>query len=499
MTTDTASVGAPMPNVQRLPLRLHNDDRRVIARLFTLTGEARLHAIIERLNQFSDAEVDATLKNVLGNFESRHEKIHDVFAENFRKIAELVGWKGRLSRKRRLLIGSYFTMEYSIESAALFNPSIVPHPNQEGTPPGAVRVIMSLRATGEGHVSSAVFRTGTIFEDEGIQLDPAAQFSAPVERVQDNVYFKPLFRRKLAEMAASAATIEAVMNRLPDQFTFAQLKGSIGETGRQEHKGPFFDETIDCVLWVARNNYELTLDPDTDISEVVLFPQSDSESRGIEDLRLVLFKEDDGTTCYYGSYTAFNGIRVLPMLVETPDFRTIRVHTLNGACARDKGMALFPRRVNGHYCMCSRLDGRFLYIMYSDMVHFWESAERLAMPEYPWEMMLMGNCGSPIETEAGWILFTHGVGPMRRYCIGAMLLDRGNPLHILGRLPEPLIAPTESEREGYVPNVVYSCGSMLHRGRIYLPYAMADKMTGMATIDAAELIQCLLANPPKET
>jgi predicted GH43/DUF377 family glycosyl hydrolase len=251
------------------------------------------------------------------------------------------------------------------------------------------------------------------------------------------------------------------------------------------------------MLWLAHCNYRLALPENASISELVIFPNTENESKGIEDLRMVRFTEDDGTVTYFGTYSAYNGVRVLPMLMDWNTPRSIHIHTLNGACARNKGMALFPRRINGHYAMCGRLDGQNLHIMYSDMVHFWESSSLLARPEYPWELMLMGNCGSPLETEAGWLLITHGVGPMRQYCLGAMLLDLNDPTRIIGRLRDPLMTPTEEEREGYTPNVLYSCGSMIHDGNLYIPYAMSDQKTGMATVDVAELIQMLIDSPPK--
>lgn len=227
----------------------------------------------------------------------------------------------------------------------------------------------------------------------------------------------------------------------------------------------------------------------------MIFPISEEESKGIEDLRLVRFVDDDGSVTYFGTYTAYNGFRVMPMMISTKDFYQIEVHSLNGACAQDKGMALFPRRIGGHYVMCSRNDGENLFLMVSDYVHFWESATRLTMPKTAWELMQIGNCGSPLETPEGWLLLTHGVGPMRTYCIGAMLLDLDDPQKVIGHLKKPLLTPVGDEREGYVPNVVYSCGAMIHQDKLYLPYALADKSTSIATIDMDELLNRLLDSP----
>jgi predicted GH43/DUF377 family glycosyl hydrolase len=278
------------------------------------------------------------------------------------------------------------------------------------------------------------------------------------------------------------------LGQLPEQFSFVQLETAIAEAKENGRTYGRFSETLEAMLWLGRSNYRLKLYEGADVSHLVIFPYSDSESRGIEDVRLVRFVDDDGSVTYYSTYTAYNGIHTLPMLFETKDFLKISVHTLNGECAMNKGMALFPRRINGHYVMCSRIDGHNLFIMYSDMVHFWESAELLAQPKYPWELRLIGNCGSPLETAEGWLLMTHGVGPMRQYSIGAMLVDLDDPRKIIGRLKRPLLAPTEREREGYVPNVVYSCGAMVHGSLLYIPYAMSDTATGMATVPLAELI-----------
>ncbi len=492
--------------VQRLPVKLRNDERRVITRLFAPGPPEHLYDIIERMSGLSESEVEARLNRVLANFEGRHRNIKGTFRQNFETVAAHCGWQQELSDKCRLLLGSYFTMEYATESAALCNPSIVRCPEQTpGDDRNKLHFVMSLRATGEGHISSVVFRKGHISTSENPEetpgnrefvVDPPPPYSSTAHIAQDQYYLKDLFKRKLGEMAGNVTSAELVLNKLPDQFTFAQLQEAIHEARRSNFKPMMLDETCESMLWLARSNYQLTLEADATIADVVLFPQSQSESAGIEDLRLVRFTDDDGSITYYGTYTAHNGYRNLPMLLETKNFRRIQIHTLNGICARDKGMALFPRRIDGHYVMCSRIDGHSLYIMYSDYVHFWESAELLAGPAYPWEAMLMGNCGSPMETDAGWLLITHGVGAMRRYCISAMLLDLEDPLKIIGRLRDPLLVPIEAEREGYVPNVVYSCGALLHKNKLYLPYAMSDRATTVATVPLDSLLDKLLASPP---
>ena len=268
------------------------------------------------------------------------------------------------------------------------------------------------------------------------------------------------------------------------------------ETRNTEVLPPDTHRGIDFLMWVTRSNYRIQMPPRADLTQLVLYPVMQEEAHGVEDLRLVRFVEQDGAVEYVGTYVAYDGRRTLPMLIRTRDFREIEVHSINGAAALDKGMVLFPRRINGHYVMCSRIDGENLYIMYSDLLHFWESAECLAGPNATWNLLQVGNCGSPLETPEGWLLLTHGVGPMRTYAIGAMLLDLDNPIRIRGRLRAPLLRAAPAEREGYVPNVVYTCGSMIHGGTLYIPFALADRSTTMCTVAVEELVRCLLDSGP---
>jgi predicted GH43/DUF377 family glycosyl hydrolase len=479
-------------NVERLPVTFSNDICRVITRFFDPGGEARIYSLVDRVNSLSGGQVDRLLDEVFAKFRARHANIGAILDENYRKAMAMIGRSDDLSQNRRLLIGSYLTAEYSIEAAALFNPSIVPHHNQRRVPAGDVRFIMSLRATGEGHVSSIVFRTGVITADHQVKIDPCGRLAEPIRVVPDKQYDKSLFRRKLEDIGVHDETVNFVLDRLDDFFTSAQLNRSILETRDAASEKPPVEESLQDIRWLADSNYQLELSRDADASEVVIFPQNTNESHGIEDLRMVRFVDDDGTVTYYGTYTAFDGYHVLPQLIETRDFLRIGVHTINGACARNKGMALFPRRIGGHYAMCSRIDGENLYIMFSDIVHFWESAELLQTPRNPWEFVQIGNCGSPLETPEGWLLLTHGVGPMRTYCIGAMLLDLNDPTKVIGCLDEPLIVPTEKERDGYVPNVAYSCGAMIHAGNLYLPFATSDMITRIAMVSLDSLLNRLI-------
>ncbi|MEE9211808.1 MAG: glycoside hydrolase family 130 protein [Phycisphaeraceae bacterium] len=477
--------------VTRRSERFLSDNHRVIARLFTPDDKGRIKSIIERVLSLSESEAAALLEQVYTNFRDRHKDIQAVFARHYNEVRGYVDGRD-ISETRQQLLGAYFTMEYSFESAALFNPSIVPHPNQDGLPDGAMRFLMSLRATGEGHVSSIVFRTGVIDRHGIVCFDLLSPYARTARQVGDQRYDKHTFFLKLIEMGAFTDDAEKVLERLPDLFNLAALSHTVDEVRKQLNNPASFQQTAENLLWLARSNYHLELPPDCDPSEIVIFPTSENESKGIEDVRLVRFTEDDGTNSYYGTYTAYNGFRVLPQIIETTDFTTISVHTLNGRYVQNKGMALFPRRVGKWYMMVSRLDGENMYLMRSQNIHFWNDATVLQAPQHPWELVQIGNCGSPIETDAGWLLLTHGVGPMRQYCIGVSLLDRDDPSKVISHLPQPLLVPTEQERDGYVPNVVYSCGAMIHHDMLFIPYAMSDTSTSFATVSVPELLKLLV-------
>lgn len=479
--------------VRRLPIRFEGDNRRVIVRPFIM-GSGRVRALFERLDQLDEEAATRLLVEIEAGYGHRHAGLGVTFEEHFAMGAQLIGWNGHWTQARCSLAGAYLTMEYAVDSAALFNPSIVPHPDQTRLRPGESRFLMSLRATGEGHISSIVFRTGIITPQLDICVDPLPAKLRRSRLAPDLSYERALFGRKLAEMGADAVTVQRVLERVGERFTQAELSGAV-EQARPDLQGvPQAEQTLRTMQFLARSNYHIDLPRGMPVSELVIFPMSEDESRGIEDLRMVRFVEDDGQATYFGTYTAYNGVRTLPMLLCCRDFRRIEIHSLNGAAALNKGMALFPRRINGKYAMCTRIDGENLFISFSDSVHFWETAERLIAPTYPWELMQIGNCGSPIETPRGWLLLTHGVGPVRSYAIGALLLDLHNPLKVVGRLKHPLIFPLAEEREGYVPNVVYTCGAMVHQGQLLIPYGQADKSTGISVVDLNALVGQLIAD-----
>ncbi|MFC1735381.1 glycoside hydrolase family 130 protein [Candidatus Hydrogenedentota bacterium] len=471
----------------------YNEHTRVIIRPFLPGDSERLKSIVDRIIALPESDAQAILNGVEDGFAERHRAFRSKLLENYYRVEHLIDDPDSLDPERKILIGSYFTMEYSVESAALFNPSIVVHPDQRHVPEGETRFIMSFRATGEGHVSSLEFRSGILDVDSNMRFDPVSRFIETPIISENPSYDNRLFELKLHEMGVGNEISGQVLYELPGNFTHKELEAKVEEIRWRDGftDGPQ-EETFETMQWLARSNYEISFRPDRRISERVLFPVSENESRGIEDARFVSFWEDDGSVTYYATYTAYNGFRILPQLLETKDFVSYEVITLNGEAVQNKGMALFPRRINGKYVMLSRQDGENLHLMYSNHLHFWQRSQIIQRPEMPWEFIQIGNCGSPLETHEGWLVLTHGVGPMREYCIGVILLDLDDPSKVIGHLNEPLIEPNLKEREGYVPNVVYTCGAMIHQNTLILPYAMSDAVTGFATVPVSELLTRLL-------
>ena len=481
-------------HVRRTPPILEPDQSRVLLRPFSPGGAERVSGIVTRIMSLPEAEVGPLLDGISAEFSERHQQIRKVFLERFDQVRDQLLTDEKVSEQRKLLIGSYFLAEYSLESAALFNPSIVPHPDQTGLPPGALRFILSLRATGEGHISSITFRTGIIHPDHRIEvLPPGAGFLTEPRQIPNPVFEKALFARKLTELGLTGEFARRIMNKLGESFALEELRAGLqAEQFRMPDGMAQEDQTAAQGIWMlARSNYEVQFQPEQQLSDRVLFPATPSQRNGIEDARFVYFRNDDGTPVYYATFTAYDGRVVMPELVETSCFLRFRFISLNGPAAQNKGMALFPRKIHGLYAMLSRQDNENIYLMFSDNVHFWNERQVLLRPEFSWELIQLGNCGSPIETDAGWLVLSHGVGPMRKYCIGAFLLDREDPSKVIGRLREPLIKPNENEREGYVPNVVYTCGALLHQDQLIIPYGLADHATGFATVPLDEVLAAM--------
>lgn len=478
--------------VKRHPNLFYSDISRVITRAFIPGGPDRIRRVCDRIMRMNPDEVKEAYAEVLANFKDRHRTLEETFRQNFYTAIQQLPTDrpvdiSRLTEDHRQLMGAYFTKEYSIEAAAFFNPSIVLHPDQSNLPEDSCRFVLSFRAVGEGHVSSIVFRTGLADADCNLEFDEITPYVATPTIVPNPTFDKHTFWLKLGELDTDESVDKAIMTQLPEQFTFKDLEDAIWIYG-VNNASHAHHQTLQTIKWLARSNYQVQFHDSHEISERVLFPYSENETMGIEDARFVRFIEDDGEVNYYATYTAYNGHTILPQMIETQDFLNFNIITLNGEAVKNKGMALFPRKVNDMYYMIARVDGENLYIMQSDNLHFWNRADLLQVPRFGWDLMTIGNCGSPLETEKGWLLITHGVGAMRRYSIGAMLLDLEDPSKVLGYLEDPLIEPNESEREGYVPNVVYTCGSMIHNGRLLIPYAMSDSVSGFATANLNDLL-----------
>jgi len=525
----------PVP-VNRKKVRCDPDPTRIITRFFIPGEPPMILDIIEKVLNLSHQEICLVLNQVLRNFARRHRNISRIFQQNFTRIkdhlnrvngelppniaARLKNTQKELQKlaksgkdgsvKTRLLIGSYFTMEYSIESTAFFNPSIVEDPDQGNLyQEKQKRVIISFRATGEGHISSIVFLSGIIDKKNNITIKPKGKLVDVPQKVKRHVYNKKGFLKKIEEMdlyknargkdrvAIDKVIREAksrVMDRLGEKFLYGELRASVLQA--LEKPDLSFNErrVIESINWLADSHYETEFSLDTALSERIIFPTSYTEVNGIEDARFVRFVDDDGSVRYFATYTAYSAGTILPKLLETDDFYHFKILPLNGQYARNKGMALFPRKINGKYVMLSRHDGTNHYLMYSDTVNLWKNAQKIDYPRAPWEYIKVGNSGSPLETPRGWLVLTHGVGPMRKYCIGAMLLELEHPEKIIGRLKEPLLVPNENEREGYVPNVVYSCGSLLHQGEVVIPYGISDTASTYATVPLDELLDALVSS-----
>ena len=479
-------------NVTRTGIMLRANAGRVLFRPFNLIGNERPLRLLARAMALPEADVVSMLKQVLDEFDNRHQRVRDYFLKRFASVQDLVPTDRPLSDERKLLIGAYFTHEYSLEAAALFNPSIVSHPDQTGLPDGTMRFVLSLRATGEGHISSITFRTGTVNSAGLVTVDAPTRFVTSPDHIPPVSYDKVIFWRKLDELGLTDVCAERIFRNLDAHFTVEQLTDEINYLRfHAQHRNIEFERTSSRVLNLAKSNYEFFYSPDQPLTERVIFPTSPNESNGIEDARFVRFVENDGNRVYIATYTAYDGRVTIPQMLETPDFLHFKISTLNGREVQGKGMALFPRRINGHFAMLSRQDGENLYLMYSDDLHFWHTRQPLMKPTYSWEFVQIGNCGSPIETEAGWLVLSHGVGPMRKYSIGAFLLDLADPSRVIGRMPHPLLSPDETEREGCVPNVVYSCGALVHNGILILPYAMSDSASSFATIPLADVLSAM--------
>lgn len=476
-------------SVQFLP-----DSSRVVARYFN-HGEGPVKAMLDHIFALSEKEVEVVLNQTFREFSYRHRNITQLFERHFSHNIGFIENMGvnlsKISKPRRLLIGSFLTMEYAFESAAFFNPSIIMDTDQTYLEEGEKRVILSFRATGEGHISSIVFRRAILDKNNDLQQMGIGKSMDLPKITHDNLYHKENFISKMIEMKIPKKYVQTIVEGLPDFFQYDTLKTTLDEILRSMSISDERRLAIEEITWLVESYYDIEFHADSDISERVIFPISETESGGIEDARFVQFIDDDGSMKYYATYTAYNGRTILPKFLTTDNFCEFRVTPLRGRGALGKNLALFPKRIKGKYAMLSRHDGINNYIMFSNDIALWNEPILLQEPKYPWEFSKIGNCGSPIYTDQGWLIITHGVGSMRRYCIGAALFDLDDPTKEIGRLKEPLLMPLEDEREGYVPNVVYSCGSIIHNGKLILPYAVSDYSTTYAVVDMQDLFHGL--------
>jgi predicted GH43/DUF377 family glycosyl hydrolase len=522
-------------NIIRKKFVFSPDPSRIIARFLYLNDD-RSADIIRKVLAMPEKEINIAMSQLLRAYSRRHRNISRIFEKHFARMAPIFDKievnEEDLNTSQKALIGSYFTMEYSIESAAFFNPSVMEDPDQSGIRSDEKRVIFSFRATGEGHISSIVFRTGILDRNNNMTIEPVGKMLAEADVIKRNFYDKKTFQERLDEMikaenaivpvildkpvenpdhangippviigqtkkkhqAEDIPTSAFIMDKLGYNFTYGELMKNLAIAIKKPGISEGQIKILNHVMWMASSHYEINFSIDSAISERVIFPVSATEQKGIEDARFVKFTDDNGEVTYYATYTAYDGIAILPKLISTKDFYNFKILPINGELARDKGMALFPRKIKGKYAMLCRIDGVNNYIAYSDSINVWREAKIIQQPKYPWEMVQIGNAGSPIETEEGWLVITHGVGPMREYNLGASLFDLENPEIEIGRLKQPLMKPNEAEREGYVPNVIYSCGSIIHNEDLIIPYAMSDHSSTYATVNLRELLDVLIAS-----
>ena len=469
--------------VQRLQKKIKSDPKKVVLQYFNIGNLNRIKNVLSRINSLSEFDLQNELTEIENKFEGRHKFFREIIYNNFLQVEKYLDNAENISQEKKLIIGAYFSKEYSIEAASLFNPSIVLHPDQSKLKPKTSRFLLSLRATGEGHISSIEFKTGIIDEKNEIIFDLESKYSTLPQN--DNT---KIFNRNFIKENVKFADNDLLIN-FPETFTYEEVKIIINKFSPEISLK--YAQQIADILDIADSNYKINFSHKSEINERVIFPLSKMESHGLEDLRLVKFSENNGENIFYGTYTAYDGYKFRTQLLETINFSEFEIHTLHGAAIQDKGMALFPRKINGKYVITSRQGGENIQIMYSDNLYKWEKFEQLQTPKESWQFVQLGNCGSPIETDEGWLLITHAVGKFREYSIGALLLDLDNPSKVIGSLKTPLLEPNAEEREGYVPNVLYSCGSLVHNENLIIPYAMSDSYTGFAKVNLSDLTETI--------
>ncbi len=482
--------------VTRCPLRLRADRSRVITGLFVPGQEgferhdSRAGAVLARTLALDESQVRSSLDEVITRFDGRHRDLVGTFRRHVGELADRLVPEAEVSEARMLLLGAMFTREYAIEGAALCNPSVVAHPDQNGTAPGELRFVMSVRGIGEGHHSSIGFRCGVVDAAGGVTVDEPTSF-ATAGPVTPALLDAAVFRSELSRIDRSREATDYVLDALGASFTRADLDERLEHLGTHLSTRGHAQETISMIRAVAERTYGIEFESGTELSERVLWPSTSAEAAGMEDARFVRFVDDDGSVTFLATYTAYSGSQISQQLLETTDFRSYVSTPLVGRAAANKGLALFPRRINGRFAAMSRSDRESNTVAYSDHRYVWPTSVACQPPTRSWESVQLGNCGSPIETGAGWLVLTHGVGAVRTYRIGAILLDLDDPARVIGRLDEPLLEPGPDEQDGYVPNVVYSCGALVHNETLVLPYGIGDAAIGVATVPLPALLSAL--------
>ncbi len=482
----------------RTPHRLDPDPRRVITRLFvpgeeTAHSRSRARAVVGRVLALDEDEVARRARGVIADYGSRHRDLAATLTAHFGVIANEIPDVDQLTADRRTLLGAYFTHEFSPETAALCNPSMVAHPDQSGLEAGQLRFVMSVRCVGEGHISSIGFRTGILGPGPALQIDAPDRLLSNGSRTLGS-YRRQVFMSKLADFGDHREEVRLLLGALPDIFTEADLDEAMGQLHQHTLNRERVRLVVEHVHRIAASAYDVEFEPGTDLSERLLWPCAPAESNGMEDARLVRFDDGTGPT-YHATYTAYDGSAIVTQLLSTSDFRRFQISPVGGKAALSKGLALFPRPVGGRYLALSRWDRESVALARSDDLRVWDEATTLRVPQYGWELIQLGNGGSPIETPQGWLVITHGVGPMREYALGAVLLDLADPSIVRANLPDPLLMPTAAERDGYVPNVVYTCGALLHDGTLTIPYGISDGAIGFAQVELARLLERMVVTP----
>lgn len=477
-----------MIQINKFPIQIHPSAKRTLIRPFVPGTPNHVEHVLFRIFSTPKDKIRHYLNQIYEKLDEEDDRLKQIFIKHYENVRHRIPSNVSLSQDEKEFIGSFFTQQYALESTALFNPSIVPHPIQDKE--GVLKFIVSLRAIGEGHISSILFMEGEI--DLSFNFTLSADKSTLIyepERIEPD-YEKKLFIKKANELDILSDLNKAVFDLLSEDFSYNELEDAINKVKRANiaNNINFLEESLNKIRLLALSNFSLRFNT-PNIADRAIFPASPSQSNGLEDARFVKFINDDGSFIYYATFTAYDGRTIMPEMLETYDFKEFKISTLNGPYAKNKGMALFPRKVNGNYMMLGRQDNESLYIMTSDNPYFWYDSCPLIKPTYSWEYIQIGNCGSPIEIDEGWLVITHGVGPIRTYSLGCILLDKNEPWRVLGRLEEPLIQASKEESTGYVPNVVYTCGALAIGRTILLPYAVGDIVTKFCLISIDELLK----------